>query len=372
MKYCAEQHVIKMYRPSVVPSALERLRRVFESGWIGLGPVTEEFENELTKPDLIGKNPVLVSSGTAALHLALVASGIPKRTSVIVPANTFIATAAAALYHQCRVLIADIERKTGNIDLNSVRQILELERDVSTIIPVHYTGIPCDLDGLSQLTEQHGITIIEDCAHAMGTIWNGSPLSLSPNVQAYSFHATKTLTVGEGGCVTFPDTESAERARKLRRFGIDKSMRSWGNPYDIPEVGFKYNMSDIMAAIGLAQLDTFSSDVLKRQKIMQQYRERLANTPVELVTERSDTDRLGGFAVPVLVSDRDRIRSELYQAGIETEIYFRPLTHFPINCVGSAPVAEQFAKDVICLPIHPSMDFDSVDYVCDCLIKALR
>ncbi len=371
MQHDSKINNVQMYRPRVAPSALDRLRHVLDSGWIGLGPVTEEFENELQRPELIGKNPVLVNSGTAALHLALVAGGVRKGSAVIVSANTFVSTAAVVLFHQCRVIIADVERVTGNIDPDSVRSIIESTPDVSAVIVVHYSGIPCDVAALSEIVGKYGAVVIEDCAHAVGSIWNGHPLSASPNIQAYSFHATKALAVGEGGCVTFPDAESADRARRLRRLGIDMSTRSWGNPYDIPELGFKYNMGDVAAAIGMAQLENLPSELDKRQSIMWRYRERLADSPVELVRERDSTDRSGGFAVPALVPERDRVRKEMDSYGIGTEIYFKPLNSFSIDCTGTAPVADRFASDVICLPIHPSIDFDSVDYVCDRLLEAV-
>ncbi|GGK01891.1 aminotransferase DegT [Streptomyces camponoticapitis] len=360
-----------MYRPQVEPSSLIRLRQVIESGWIGLGPVTGQFEQELAVSDLIGKNPVAVNSGTAALHLALVVADVPKGSAVVVPANTFVSTAAVALQHQCRVILADIERATGNVDLESVREILDTEPDVSAVIAVHYAGIPCDLAGLSELSHRYGVTVIEDCAHAIGSVWQGRPMSESPNIQAYSFHATKALAIGEGGCVTFPDAASAERAKRLRRLGIDMSARSWGNPYDIPELGFKYNMGDIAAAVGLAQLEGLRENLRKRRSNLIRYRERLADSPVELVRESGDSDRSGGFAVPILVKNRERVRKELDAAGIESEIYFRPLGAFPIGATRPTPVAERFAQDVICLPIHPLISLDEIDYVCDRLSECV-
>ncbi|SCD69734.1 perosamine synthetase [Streptomyces sp. Termitarium-T10T-6] len=362
---------IRMYRPQVDPSSLERLRQVLESGWIGLGPVTKQFEQELAHSDWVGKHPVAVNSGTAALHLALVVADVPEGSAVIVPANTFVSTASVALQHKCRVILADIERATGNIDLESVRDILDTESDVGAVIAVHYSGIPCDIAGLDEISRQYGVPVIEDCAHAIGSVWQGRPMSESPHIQAYSFHATKALALGEGGCVTFNDRASAERAKRLRRLGIDMSTRSWANPYDIPELGFKYNMGDIAAAVGLGQLASLPDKLQKRWSIVQRYRERLAGAPVELVCEAGDSDRTGGFAVPVLVKDRERVRKELDAAGIESEIYFRPLGAFPLHATRATPVAELFSRDVICLPVHPLISLDEVDYVCDRLSESV-
>ncbi len=363
---------VKMYRPQVATASLDRLRQVLESGWIGLGPITRQFEQELAHSSLVGKYPVAVNSGTAALHLALVVSQVPQGTAVIVPANTFVSTASVVLLHQCRVILADIERETGNIDLGSVREILDSEPDVTAIIAVHYSGIPCDIDGLGDIAERYGVVVIEDCAHAIGSYWRGLPISESPNIQAYSFHATKALAIGEGGCVTFPSAEAATRAKRLRRLGIDMSARSWGNPYDIPELGFKYNMGDVAAAIGLAQLDCIPGHLNTRRSIVERYREQLEFAPVELVREGASADRSGGFAVPVLVRDRDRVRKELDAAGVETEIYFKPLGEFPVGNTRPTPVADRFAQDVICLPIHPLVSLEQVDYVCSRLSEIVE
>ncbi|WP_226367075.1 DegT/DnrJ/EryC1/StrS aminotransferase family protein [Pseudonocardia sp. ICBG162] len=356
---------IRMYHPQVDLSSLEILRQVLESGWIGLGPVTKQFEDELAHSAWIGKHPVAVNSGTAALHLALVVANVPEGCAIIVPANTFVSTAAVALQHRCRVVLADIERATGNIDLNSVREILDSEPNVGAVIAVHYSGIPCDIAGLDEISKKYGVPVIEDCAHAIGTVWEGRSMSESPHIQAYSFHATKALALGEGGCVTFNDRQSAERAKRLRRLGIDMRTRTWAKPYDIPELGFKYNMGDIAAAVGLGQLASLPDNLHKRWSIVQRYRERLAGTPVELVREAGGCDRTGGFAVPVLVKDRERVRKDLDAAGVESEIYFRPLGEFPLRASRATPVAELFSRDVICLPIHPLIRLDEVDYVCD-------
>lgn len=363
---------IHMYRPQVAQRSLALLEGVFESGWIGLGPMTQQFEEALASPDLVGKYPVAVNSGTAALHLALMVADVPRGSTVIVPANTFISTAAVVLLHQCRVVLADIEPATGNIDLESVRQILETESAVRAIIAVHYAGLPCDITGLSELAAEHDLVIIEDCAHAVGARWSDHAMSESPNIQAYSFHATKAIAIGEGGCVTCPDAASAQRAKRLRRLGIDMSTRSWSNPYDIPEIGCKYNMGDVAAAIGLAQLETLPESQRQRQAILERYRNNFTDTGVSQVRETRPGDRSAGFAVPIRVQNRETLRKNLHVAGIETEIYFRSLADFPIGCTRPVPRAQRFSEEVLCLPIHPGLTPADVDYISEQVCKNLE
>ncbi|WP_082921128.1 DegT/DnrJ/EryC1/StrS family aminotransferase [Rhodococcus sp. HS-D2] len=363
---------IHMYRPQVAQRSLALLEEVFESGWIGLGPMTEQFEEALANPELVGKHPVAVNSGTAALHLALMVANVPHGSTVIVPANTFISTAAVVLQHQCRVALADIEPTTGNIDLESVRHILEIESGVRAIIPVHYAGIPCDIEGLSELAAEHHLVIIEDCAHAVGARWRDHTMSESPHIQAYSFHATKAIAIGEGGCVTFPDPESAKRAKRLRRLGIDMSTRSWNTPYDIPEIGCKYNMGDVAAAIGLAQLETLPENQRQRQAILGRYRDNFMHTGVTQVAEARAGDLSAGFAVPIRVQSRETLRKNLHVAGIETEIYFRSLSDFPIGSTRPVPRARRFAEEVLCLPIHPGLTLTDVDYISEQVCKNLE
>lgn len=364
---------ITMYRPQVPSEALPRLKAILEQGWFGLGPETAAFEQELSKLPEMGGHVVGVNSGTAALHLALHIGGIEPGTSVIVPANTFISTAAVVVQHGCHVVLADIDVDTGNIDTSHVRELLQTRNDISAVIPVHYSGIPCELAELSKISAEHRITVIEDCAHAIGAVHQGLPLREYNNIRAYSFHATKVVPVGEGGCVTFPTEEMADRARRLRRLGIDSSQADWSTPYEIEELGFKYNMNDIAAVLGRSQLPSLRQRIARRRDIIARYTRSICSTDIRPVVPRRPTDKTGAFAFSVRLEGalRDQARQRLAEAGVQTEIYFKSIDSFRIGLGGEVPNARKFSREVISLPVHDAMSDDDVDYVAEQLIGAI-
>lgn len=363
---------VKMYRPQVPADALPRLKTILDRGWFGLGPETAAFEQELSALPEVGGHVVGVNSGTAALHLALHVSGVAPGTSVIVPANTFISTAAVVVQHGCHVVLADIDVSTGNIDTSHVRELLRNRNDISAVIPVHYSGIPCELAELNMIAAEYRLTIIEDCAHAIGAVHQGLPLGKYNNIRAYSFHATKVVPIGEGGCVTFPTEEMADRARRLRRLGIDSSQADWSSPYEIEELGFKYNMNDMAAVLGRSQLAVLPQRIARRRDIIARYTRSVSSPDIWPVMPRRATDRTGAFAFSVRVEEhvRDHARRRLAEAGVQTEIYFKSLDSFRIGLSGAVPKARKFSKEVISLPIHDAMSDDDVDYVADHLIGA--
>ena len=364
---------VKMYQPQVPPDALPRLKSILDQGWFGLGPETAAFEQELSALQEVGGNAVGVNSGTAALRLALHVSDIAPGTSVIVPANTFISTAAVVVQHGCHVVLADINVSTGNIDINHVRELLQSRKDISAVIPVHYSGIPCELSELNAIAAEYQLTIIEDCAHAVGAVHQGLPLRDYGNIRAYSFHATKVIPVGEGGCVTFPTERMANRARLLRRLGIDSSQANWSSPYEIEELGFKCNMNDVAAVLGRSQLVSLPQRIARRRDIIDRYVRSFSSVDIWPVTPCRLTDKTGAFAFSARVNgdDRDRVRRQLSKAGIQTEIYFKSLDSFRIGLTGSVPEAHRFSKETISLPVHDAMSDDDVDYVAEHMIGAV-
>ena len=365
---------IKMYQPRVAAETLPHLQKIFEQGWIGLGPETALFENELSKLPEVGGHIVGVNSGTSALRLALHVSGVQPGTSVIVPANTFISTAAVVVQHGCRVLLADIDVNTGNINVEHVRQLLQEHSDVKAVIPVHYSGIPCEIAEINMIAADRQLTVIEDCAHAIGAVHQMRYLRDYDNVRAYSFHATKMIPVGEGGCVSFPTSEMADRARLLRRLGIDSSQANWSSPYEIEEIGFKYNMNDIAAVLGRSQLSSLSERIERRREIITRYVQAFSSTNVRPVVPIRSTDKTGAFAFSVRVAAnlRDQARRHLAGVGVQTDVYFKSLDSFRVGLQGNVPEARRFSQEVISLPVHDTLCDDDVDYIVDHLIGAIN
>ncbi|MGK4906480.1 DegT/DnrJ/EryC1/StrS family aminotransferase [Streptomyces albus] len=354
------------------PGAKERVSRVLESPWIGLGPVTDEFETEFARA--IGARHVVgVSSGTAALHLGLRLIGAGPGDEVILPANTFVATGHAVLLQGATPVFADIDPATGNLDPAQLRALLG-PRTVA-VIPVHYAGAPCETDAIHTLAADAGVAVLEDCAHAVGARRNGRPLGASGVFQAYSFHATKSLAIGEGGALVVPDGQQAARARRLRRFGIDKpdaprsAAQAWD--YAVDEVGYKYNMGDIQAAIGLAQLEVLSKVLRRRAEAAERYAHHLADIPGVRILDH-DRHASGNFLMPVLAEDRDRLMDGLAAYGIETGVHFRRIDSYPMYRKADLPHTERFWRHQLSLPLHSALTTDDVDRVCEAVAACAR
>jgi perosamine synthetase len=357
---------IPLFHPVVPPTAKERVARVLDSPWIGTGPLTEEFEAAFAKK--IGvRHVVAVNSGTAALHLGLRLIGVGPGDEVVLPANTFVATGHVVLQEGATPVFADIDPTTGNLDPEHLRAVLSPR--TAAVIAVHYAGAPCEMDEIRTLADQAGIAVLEDCAHACGARYKGRPLGSVGQYQAYSFQATKTLAIGEGGALVVRTEEEAERARRLRRLGISfKSgfVASAGNwDYTVDEVGFKYNMNDIQAAIGLAQIEVLGQIHDQRAQLAGRYALRLAQVPGVRVLNHPHTTGSSNWIMPVMADDRDRLMTELGRAGVGTGVHFRRIdSHAPYE-QADLPHTDWFWRHQVSLPVHSALTDKDVDYICD-------
>lgn len=368
-------HRIPLFRPTVPPGAQERVAQVLQSSWLGLGPVTEQFEAAFGQK--VGSDHVVaVNSGTAALHLALRLAGAGPSDEVVLPANTFIATGHAVLYEGAMPVFADINPNTGNIDPEHLQSIISPR--TAAIIIVHYAGTPCDLDAIYDVARRTGIAVIEDCAHACGAEYRGRPIGSAATYQAFSFHATKNLATGEGGALVVPDADTRARAARLRRFGIDKPRTGQSAPasarwdYAVDEVGFKYNMSDIHAAIGLAQLDELDEINAHRTALVRRYTRHLRGLTGVRMLDRPVGVTSGNFVLPVLVEHRDELMDALDKAGIETGVHFRRIDSHPMYTPAELPQTEWFWRRTLSLPVHAGLCKHDVDAVCGVITEHLN
>ncbi|MEU9784737.1 DegT/DnrJ/EryC1/StrS family aminotransferase [Streptomyces phaeochromogenes] len=364
---------IPLFRPVVPAAAKERVAQVLDSPWIGLGPVTEEFETKFAEK-IGARHVVAVNSGTAALHLALRLMGIGPGDEVILPANTFVATGHVVLYERAVPVFADIDPSTGNIDPEHVRALISPR--TAAVIPVHYAGAPSPIGEIRTLARQAGITVLEDCAHACGAHYRGRPLGELGSFQAYSFQATKNLAIGEGGALVVPTEQDAVRARRIRRLGIghrDDSSTIPGNwDYAVDEVGFKYNMGDIQAAIGLAQLEVLDEANAVRAQLAAHYARRLASVPGVRTLDHSHTAGSSNFLMPITADDRDDLMAALEQEGVGTGVHFRRIDSYPMYKLSDLPHTEWFWRHQLSLPMHSLLTHEDVDYICDVIESTLR
>ncbi len=346
--------------------AIAAVAEVLRSGWLGTGPKTAEFEAELAAY-LDAPFCVAVDSGTAALQLSLTLLDLPPGAEVITTPITFVSTNHVILHAGLRPVFADVERETGNLDIASVRD--RVTERTGAIMLVHYGGYPCDLDAFHGL----GVPVIQDCAHACGARYKGRPIGSMGDYHAFSFHAVKNLTTGDGGAVAVRNPEHDRRLRRLRWLGIDADThnRISGGDYEwrytVAETGFKCAMNDIQAAIGLAQLKRLHQENCRRRAIAARYREQLAGVPgVQLLqysTERDSSYHL--FCIRA--ERRDDLIRRLKENGISTGVHYERNDAFPMYQRQHLPAAELFWRSAVSLPMHMFLSDEDVDRICACI-----
>jgi dTDP-4-amino-4,6-dideoxygalactose transaminase len=352
------------------------------SGWLTLGPRTQAFEGALATH--VGTpHAIAVSSGTAALHLACRAAGLGHGDEVIVPAFTFIASANAARYVGATPVLCDVRGPHDfNIDIEDVaRRITSRTR---AVIAVHFCGYPADVIALRELCDEHGLTLIEDCAQAICAEVDdsGRQVGTVGQLGAFSFFSKKQLCVGEGGMVTTADDELAANVRLLRSHAMTSGTwdRHSGrtDTYDVVGLGFNYRIDEPRAALGLSRLARLDDDIARRRAIVRSYREQLAGIPgLEVPWEEPAVERSSHFAFPVLLADRkarDRFRDDLKDNGVQTTWY--PALHTFTECkhlapAGGLPGAEQAAERHCALPLSSTMDEAAVAIVVETVRHAL-
>ncbi len=354
---------------------------VLRGDWLTTGPSVERFES--TFAELVGAGfAVAVNNGTAALHLAMLAAGVGPGDEVIVPTLTFAASANAVRYVGAEVRFCDVRPDTLGIDVGRASELVT-ER-TRAIVVVDYAGIPCDLDGVMQLAERHGLVVIEDACHAVGATYRGRRIGSIAHLSTFSFHPVKHLTTGEGGMITTADPELDRRLRRLRNHGIDSDFRqretagTW--EYDVVELGFNFRLSDINAALGASQVRKVPTWVERRRELAERYRNLLSELPVTLLVE-PDHVRASWHLFPVLLDagndtpGRSEVFAALRAAGIGVNVHYRPLhLHTTFRNDSSKqdfPVAEHAYARLLSLPMWHGLSDDEQEYVVAQLARCL-
>lgn len=359
---------IPVFRPDYDERELEALRPVLASGWIGLGPKTAEFEEKFAA--YVGSaHAVAVNSATAALHMALLAAGIGEGDEVLVPSMSFVSTAHAVEYVGARPVFVDVEYDTLNLDvLDASRKITPRTK---AIIPVHFGGHPANLDAVQMIADTHGLTVIEDAAHACGAAYLGKRIGGISDYTAFSFHAVKNLACGDGGMITTNDSEAADKMRRLRWLGINKSThdrsgKAYSWEYDVSELGHKCHMNDIAAALGLVQLEKLERGNERRRQIASMYDVGLAglswvDRPV--VKPYAHTAQ---HNYVIKAKYRDHLNYYLKERNIATGVHYKPIhlmSYYRNQLAGYLPETERVWTKLLTLPVYPAMTEGDVDRV---------
>lgn len=373
-------------RPSIGDDEIAEVEACLRSGWLTTGPRAMRFEEELAR--YLGVRHVLgVSSGTAALHLAVLAAGVGPGDEVVTTPMTWVSTANVVLHAGARPVFVDVEPGTLNLDASRVAAAVGPR--TRALLPVHFAGQPCDLDVLREVAVAHGLALIEDAAHALGASYKGRAIGAIGDATMFSFHPAKNLTTGEGGALATDSDEIAARARRLRFHGIEQNAESrfggrGAGAYDVLEAGFKYNFTDLQAAIGLRQLARLDAMNARRRALAEAYLARL--TAVPWATPLTPAAYEHGHAwhlmvvrleVEALTATRDEVIAELRESGVAPGLHFVPLhlqtLYRPMVAdPESLAVATDAHARILSLPLFPDMRDEDVTMVVDTLAKILR
>jgi dTDP-4-amino-4,6-dideoxygalactose transaminase len=348
--------------------------KVLRGGWLSMGPRTEEFESAFA--ERVPGHAVAVTNGTAALHLAAAALGIGPGDEVICPTLTFVASAAAMAQTGATVRLADsTSLEDFSIDPGEIERLVTPR--TKAVVAVHYGGAPVDMPSIRAAAEAHGLFVIEDAAHALGSELDGSPCGSLGDVGCFSFFPNKNLTTGEGGMTVFRDERVAQRARLLRSHGM--TALTWdrhcghATGYDVVEFGFNYRLDEPRAALGLVQLTRLDELNAARARLASRYRENLADSPfaVPSLGGRGVSAHHLRVAVAPSPAERDRARERLRDRQIQTSIHYPPIHLFSrYRTEGERlPKAEEIAERVVTLPLHPRLSENEVDEVCRVLLE---
>src|SRR5262245_35643817 len=360
---------IPFHRPAIDENEIESVVETLKSGWLTTGPKVKTFEEDFARY-VASKHAVAVNSGTAALHLALDAIGIKEGDDVILPTMTFAATAEVVLYFKANPVLVDCQRDTLNLDPSQIEPAITSK--TKAIIPVHFGGQPCEMDRILNIAKKHNLRVIEDAAHALPANHHSRTIGTIGDITCFSFYATKTITTGEGGMATTENSEWAERMRMMSLHGISHDAwkrytkeGSWY--YEILYPGFKYNLTDIAAAIGIEQLKKCNKFWEARQRIAMNYAKAFADLKeIQVPSCRNDVQHAWHLFVIQLTLERLKInRNEFIEAlrekEIGTSVHFIPLHLHPYYRdkfgykPGEFPNASAVFDRIISLPIYPKM-----------------
>ena len=364
---------IPISKPSITQKELEYVCDAVKSGWVSsLGEYINKFEKEFAKYCNV-EYALSVCNGTTALHLALTALGIGKGDEVIIPDFTFIATANAVYYTGAKVVTVDIEENTLCIDPNAIKKAITPK--TKAIIPVHIYGHPANMEEINKIAKEYNLYIIEDAAEAHGAEVNGKKVGGLGTLGVFSFYGNKIITSGEGGMITTNDRNLYEKMKYLRDHAMSKEKRYWHT-----EVGFNYRMTNLQAALGLAQLERIDDILAKKKKIYEWYREELGELIdqgiVKLNYEANWAKNVYWMICFEILGyneeKRDNLMRYLKEKGIDSRPYFYPISDMPMYEKQDTPITHKVYQRGLNLPSFFDLDREEVEYICNVIKGAIR
>ncbi|MFT4242738.1 MAG: DegT/DnrJ/EryC1/StrS family aminotransferase [Acidovorax sp.] len=374
-------------RPDIGEAEIAAVTQALRSGWVTTGPQTRAFEQAFSTYLGGGLESIAVNSATAGLHLALEALGIGPGDEVIAPTLTFTATVEVVRYLGADPVLVDVDPVTLNIAPDRIRAAITPR--TKAIMPVHYGGLACDIDAILSIAREHGLKVVEDAAHALPTTWRGTLVGRLPSdVTVFSFYANKTITTGEGGMAVTRDPALAQRMRTMRLHGMNRdafdrfTSKTPAWYYEVIAPGFKYNMTDVAAAMGIEQLARLPGFVQRRQQLAARYHAELAALPLTLPAAAPEGDTHAWHLYVIRLRDEARAtRDELIQAlsdrGIGTSVHYVPLHRHPYwrDRYGLTPEmfphADAAYQRMVSIPLFTAMSDDDQGRVIAALHEVL-
>jgi len=363
--------MIPVAEPNLEGNELKYVEECIKTGWISsAGKYVTKFEKEFSKYCGV-KHGIAVANGTLALHLALEALGIKKGDEVIVPAMTFVATANAVKYTGARPVFVDSEPKTWNIDPDKIKE--KITKKTKAIIPVHLYGHPCDMDRIRELTEKHNIAILEDAAEAHGAEYKGKKVGSFSVISCFSFYGNKILTTGEGGMCLTDDDKLADKMRQLKDHGMSRERK-----YYHPIMGYNYRLTNIQAAIGLAQLEKIGQTIETKRRNAKLYNALLKDAKGITLPPEEPWAKNVYWMYSILIEPncklkRDEMMASLRDEQIDTRPFFIPLHKMPYLDEGlKLPVAESLGEKGINLPSSTKLTKEQIEKIAKVISKIIR
>jgi perosamine synthetase len=367
-----KKETIPMFYPFMPKSVAPKLAKTLANRWVGQGPLVDKFEQEFSKK-FGAKYPVALNSATSGLRLALAIAGVGPNDEVVTTAQTCTATNTPILEQFAKPVFADIRYADGNIDPADVER--RITDRTKAIMCVHWAGYPCDMDELQRVAKRHNLPVIEDCAHALGAVYKGKRIGSISRFSSFSFQAIKHITTGDGGMLTLTEKPDYEAAVRRRWYGIDKAKRKFSylghDPlYDVTELGYKYNMTDIDATIGIESLKVFDNVFKRRAEVAKLYREAFEGLPKVTLFEKKGDRTSGNWLFSMHVQDRDKFARMMWENGIEVSVAHWRNDKYSIfgGLRNDLPETEKYNKTMICLPLHAKLSGSDVGRI----VKAVR
>lgn len=369
--------LIRLSKSSISNTEKNSVLMALDKEFLGMGEETNLFERKLT--EFFGREVVCVNTGTSALQLALQAVGIGRGDEVLVQSLTYVASFQAISATGAIPIPCEIYEDTLTINLNDAQK--RITKNTKAIMPVHYSGKPGDLNSIYEFAGRNNLRVIEDAAHAFGSEYNENRIGSFGDIACFSFDGIKNITSGEGGCIVSDDTQVLDKIKDLRLLGVEKDtekrysgQRSWD--FNVKSQGWRYHMSNIMASIGIAQLERFPEMARKRIHLYKKYNQLLANIP-NIILPGEESGKIVPHIFPIRITkskiNRDDLRNKLLKDdSIETGVHYKPnhtLDFFRSKDSQSLPITEKVYSELLSLPLHIDLTDEDIEKVAFSLLK---